>query len=379
MRAGAGRWRLTVCLVAGVLSLWAQGLIVCGRCGREAKAGDTVCRHCQAPLPEPRNDAPPAAESEVLPDAESDVRRMAAGRVEACVRQARDAEVKQPELALCYYQNALALMRLVPAGTFPDGVNGAILEGSTRALQSLQRGTVPCRRCGGSGRYQMDLGKVDRGKGLKAVDGVPCPVCKGGGSLAGFRDVTKAKMLVVQGRSEFDRRQMVAGDVRVGRVWVSPDLDRVLTNRQRALIMTGMPTPCRECRLTGRQTCAACRGSGWKPCDGEGCDHGILKETRRAGSRKEKRMNEESAKKCPRCGGSGECPCSICKGAGSVACSTCDGSGLAPRCARCTGTGILSCSKCKGTGTVKGDTCPACKGENMTLCPTCRGEGALAR
>ena len=39
-------------LVAG--ALWAQGLVVCGKCGREARPGDTVCRHCQEALPKPK-------------------------------------------------------------------------------------------------------------------------------------------------------------------------------------------------------------------------------------------------------------------------------------------------------------------------------------
>ena len=63
---------------------------------------------------------------------------------------------------------------------------------------------------------------------------------------------------------------MVAGDVKVGRVLVPPALDKLLSNQQRALIMTGMPMPCRECQQTARQACTACRGSGWKPCDFEG-------------------------------------------------------------------------------------------------------------
>jgi len=365
-------------LVAG--ALWAQGLIVCGKCGREARSGDTVCRHCREALPKPKVGAPPAAEQPTAPvDDKSEAGRLAAGIVEANVRLARESEAKQPELALCYYQNAMALMRLVPVGTFPDTVSEAILTGSARALNLVQRGTIPCKRCNGSGRYQIDLSKVDSRKGVKAVPGVPCPACKGAGTLPGLKEVSKAKMQLLQGRTEFEQRQMVAGDVKVGRVLVPPALDKLLSNRQRALIMTGMPTPCRECQQTARQTCTACRGSGWKPCDFEGCTQGVLKETRRSGARKEKRLNEEAVKKCPRCDGLGEIPCPTCKGSRSVACSKCDGSGLAPRCTRCTATGLMPCKRCKGTGDVKGTPCPECKGETQMLCPACRGEGALSR
>jgi hypothetical protein len=366
-------------LVAG--ALWAQGLVVCGKCGREARPGDTVCRHCQEALPKPKADTPsPAVGQPAAPaDDKSEVGRLAAGIVEANVRQARELEAKQPELALCYYQNAMALMRLVPAGTFPDTVSDAILAGNTRTLNLVQRGTVPCKRCNGSGRYQIDFSKVDSSSGHKTVPGVPCPTCKGVGTLPGLKEVSKAKMQLLQGRAEFEQRQMVAGDVKVGRVLVPPALDKLLSNRQRALVMTGMPMPCSECRQTARQACTACRGSGWKPCDFEGCSQGVLKETRRSGARKEKRMNEEAVKKCPRCDGLGDIPCPTCKGSRSVACSKCDGSGLAPRCTRCTGTGLMQCRRCKGTGDVKGTPCPECKGETQVLCSACQGEGAQSR
>ena len=366
-------------LVAG--ALWAQGLVVCGKCGREARPGDTVCRHCQEALPKPKADTPsPAVGQPAAPaDDKSEAGRLAAGIVEANVRQARELEAKQPELALCYYQNAMALMRLVPAGTFPDTVSDAILAGNTRTLNLVQRGTVPCKRCNGSGRYQIDFSKVDSSRGHKTVPGVPCPTCKGVGTLPGLKEVSKAKMQLLQGRAEFEQRQMVAGDVKVGRVLVPPALEKLLSNRQRALVMTGMPMPCSECRQTTRQACTACRGSGWKPCDFEGCSQGVLKETRRSGARKEKRMNEEAVKKCPRCDGLGDIPCPTCKGSRSVACSKCDGSGLAPRCTRCTGTGLMQCRRCKGTGDVKGTPCPECKGETQVLCSACQGEGAQSR
>lgn len=182
--AGAGRCLIVLWLVTGALALWAQGVIVCGKCGREAKPGDVVCRHCQDALPKPKIDAPPPAVEPTVPvNVEAEAGRMAAILVEANVRQARDLEAKQPELSLCYYQNAMALMRLVTAGKFPAAAGAAILDGNTRLLTLLQRGAVPCRRCGGSGRYQLDLGKVDRSKGLKAVDGVPCTACKGAGAV----------------------------------------------------------------------------------------------------------------------------------------------------------------------------------------------------
>ncbi len=370
--------------VVGVLAaacatmLWAQGLIVCRACGREAKPGETACAHCKAELQKPKVEAVEKPAAPAI-DKDAEVGRGAATVVEASVRQARELEKKEPEVALCYYQNALALMRLVPADTYPASVREAILGGNERAMQALLRGRIPCRKCSGSGKYQLDMGKVDRSKGVKAADGVACPACKGLGTFAGFREVSKVMSTILQGRGEFERRQMVAGDVKVGRAFVPPALEKLMSNRQRALVMTGMPGPCSECQLTGRQACTVCRSKGLVKCDYKGCTQGFLKDEKKTGARQEKRMNQESVNKCPKCEGSAEMPCLICKGVGSVACKKCDGSGLAPRCQRCTGTGLMACNKCKGTGAVKGAPCAECKGETMMLCTTCRGEGAQIR
>lgn len=371
-----------VAAVGFAVAVWAQGLVVCPACGRESKRpGAAACAHCSAALPKPKQDGAEKEKPAAQPaDKEAEVGRAAAAVVEACVRQARETEEKQPDVALGYYQNALALMRLVPAGTYPASVGESVLAGNGRVMQALQRGSVPCKRCNGSGKYQLDLGKVDRAKGVKAVSGVACPACKGQGSFAGYREVSKVKMAILQGRQEFERRQMVVGDVKVGRALVPAALEKLLTNRQRALVMTGVPVPCPECQLAARQACSSCRGSGWTKCDYAGCVKGEIREARAsAGSRQAKRMNEDVLKKCPRCEGLAEVSCERCKGSCGVACGTCDGSGQAPRCARCTGAGLAACAKCKGTGEVKGSRCPECKGEAMVLCPTCRGEGALSR
>lgn len=359
--------------------LWAQGLVICRSCGRESKDPEaTVCAHCKAELPRPKAPAP-EAKPEPAPDKDAEVAKGAAAVVDASVRQARELEAKQPEVALSYYQNALALMRLVPPGTYPASVGESILAGTTRTMQLLVRGQVTCKKCSGTGKFQLDLGKVDGTSGVRAVSGVACPACKGAGSFAGFRDIAKVKMAILQGRQEFERRQMVAGDVKVGKALVPAALETLLTNRQRALVMTGMPTPCAECQLAGRQTCTACRGSGWIKCDYVGCSKGSVKAEQPGGLRQSKRLNDDLIRKCPRCDGLAEIPCQVCKGHTSVACKKCDGSGLAPRCARCTGTGLMTCPRCKGTGDLKGAVCPECKGETMILCTTCRGEGAVAR
>lgn len=370
------------CLCVAVLAaaVWAQGLVVCKACGREAKPGDTACAHCSAPLP-----APKAAAEVPKPAPAADGRaeaaaRLARGVVESSLRQARELEARQPAVALSYYQNALALVRLLDPASLPAGASDAILSGNARVMRVLVQGQVPCRTCKGSGKYQMDLGRVmQKGGGVVAVDGVACPSCKGTGSFAGYRDIAKAKMEILQGRQEFERRQMAGGDVRVGRTLVPSELDKVLDAKSRALVMTGMPAPCVSCQLTGRQKCATCKGSGWVACTYSGCQNGVVEEKRNSSARVSKRLNDEESKKCPKCGGLAEVPCSLCKGVGNVACTKCDGSGLAARCSRCTGTGLMTCGKCKGTGELKGGPCPECNGEKVSLCTTCRGEGAGAR
>ena len=195
-------------LVAGVL--WAQGLIVCGKCGREARAGDAVCRHCKEALPKPKADTPTAVEQPTAQaDDKAEVGRLAAGIVEANVRLARELEAKQPELALCYYQNAMALMRL--AGEPSRHCERSDSDGRARALSLVQRGTVPCKRCNGSGRYQLDLSKVDSSKGSSLFPACPCKA----GTLPGLRRCRRLSATLA-GADGVPEQQMVAGDAGSG-------------------------------------------------------------------------------------------------------------------------------------------------------------------
>jgi hypothetical protein len=363
---------------AGVcaLALYAQGLVVCGACGREGKPGDAVCGHCNAALPKPKAAEPAAAPAAPEKDAAAEVGRGAAAVVEANVRLARELEEQKPEVAFAYYQNALALMRLVPAGTFPESVEKAILAGNTGTMRALQRGVVICRACGGTGCYQLDTSKVTGKAGVKSGQGMPCKTCGGAGKMPGPRDVSQLKQMILSGRAECERRQLVAGDVRVGRALVPSALEKDLSVKQRALVMTGMPTPCPLCQLSGRQTCTKCRGTGLEKCTFTGCRNGIIEEKTTDRTRKETRMNQEAVSRCQRCNGLGEMACSVCAGNGGVACKGCDGSGKAKECSRCSATGLLPCQTCKGTGETKGVPCITCKGEKEMLCTTCRGEGA---
>ncbi len=365
-------------MVFFAVSLWAQGLVICPACGREVDEGAAVCGHCKKKLPKAAAEQakPPAA---VEPDKDAVLAKLAAAAVESSAVQARELEERSPEVALHYYLNAMALMRLLPEGTLRPGVGEALLAGRVRVMRFLARGRDQCRRCGGTGRYQVNLGKVDGKSGVRSASGVACPDCKGLGSHAGFREVDKLKTAILQGRDEFERSRMVAGEVRVGRAFMPAALEAMLSNRQRALVMTGMPVPCPACQLTARQSCRACRGTGWVKCDYPGCRQGVLQKERMTGARPERRLNEEQNRRCPKCNGLGEIKCAVCQGSKGVACDKCGGSGLAARCQRCMGSGLMTCTKCRGTGAVKGVLCAECKGEGVILCTTCRGEGARAR
>ncbi len=383
MRRISTFWTWSLCALLAI-ALWAQGLVICSKCGRESSPGAVVCSHCKAELPQVKK-ADSEAATPVPPVANDsgqsrEVGVMAAEVVEHCVKQAREFEQRQPEVALCYYQNALALMRLVPVGRFPESVAQIILTGNKSLLQRLQQGSVPCRKCGGTGHYQLDTSKVTGKAGVVEAKGMACKGCQGTGRVPGPRALPEFKALVLKGRAEFENQQLVAGNVRVGRALVPTELDKVLTTTQRALVMTGYATPCPECQLSGRQTCASCRGGGWQRCNYPCCKGGVLESrTATRSTRKETRINQDAVERCPRCNGLGETACDICKGVSSVACAKCGGGGLAKECTRCSATGLIQCQKCRGSGEVRGAPCLDCKGERVTLCPTCRGEGAVAR
>ena len=369
-------YALAVVLCASVM--WAQGLVICKSCGREAKAGETTCSRCDTALPLPPKEEAPAAAPAV--DVSAEVVKLAVAAVENNYRLAKEAEEAAPTVALCYYQNAIAIMRLVPPNRFPKDVSDALLNGRGRMFQSVMTGKVKCKICNGSGKFQMDTRKTDPTGTVKALTGVPCPACKGKGGSQGMADVPLAKTALLQGRGEFERRQMLAGEVRLGHAFVPSAMEKQMLIPQRTLVMTGMQVPCDSCRGTARQVCTTCRGSRWVKCTYTGCRNGMVDlPAPKRGEITSKRINEEDATKCPRCAGLAEIVCAQCEGNGSVPCVQCAGSGTAPRCVRCTATGLQECQKCKGSGKIKDNPCADCNGGGIALCTTCRGEGVKAK
>ena len=361
----------------------AQGLVICPSCGREGKPGERVCRACNAKLPVPRGSRAVRPSTPSLREGEktapsASVVPLADEAVRDAVAQMRRFESRQPALAYWYAAHALAFLRLLPEDHFPPRARQIILEGNKRILGQVRLGWVRCPLCSGSGKVKMRMDKRDG----TTVEGParPCKMCGGRGGRIGTAPVDKVKLALQQGRREFDRQRIAAGDLQLGALFIPKDLLPLLGNRQRALVMTGMPVPCSACLLVGRQTCSACKGTGWERCDSPTCDNGMVKVKKTRGHQHHAiRLNDSFSKVCQRCGGTGKIYCAVCRGDGTIACKKCQGSGVAPDCRKCAGAGCLPCTRCKGTGKVWGEVCASCRGEGIILCPTCHGAGAVAR
>jgi len=372
-------------MVVVSLTLFAQSLVICPSCGREAKGGEAVCSHCQKALPAAPAKPVSAAEPVVTKDpAAFEISPELADCAEAALktyfREGRLCEEKNPALAFMYFQNAIAVLQMVPQERMKREDGTAFLQARNRALHATLQGRKTCRRCKGTGNFLMDLRKGDPRAGIKQAQGIPCPDCKGNGTVPGVREITKVKADLARAQAEFERIRTAARDVRLGRVMVPAEMERMLNMRMRAKIMTARPVPCGNCQGSMRQLCTVCKGDGWVKCTYATCKNGELSEVKQTQTMVSKRLNDSDIKKCPRCQGTGEVPCVKCEGSGSVPCQYCSGSGYAARCTKCSGAGLEECRNCKGSGQDrKGSPCAVCKGECVVLCSMCKGEGARSK
>ena len=83
-------WVATALATVCAAALWAQGLVVCKACGKEAKPGATVCAHCSAQLPVQKAAEPAAAEPPAEPAGAKDAE---IGRAAAAVVEGRGERV----------------------------------------------------------------------------------------------------------------------------------------------------------------------------------------------------------------------------------------------------------------------------------------------
>lgn len=370
-------------------TLFAQGLVICPQCGREARGGETSCRHCRAGLPGRRPPAPaprPADERPPAPRPEPGhaLARVLPGRVAADLAEAKRLLGTEPGTALGYYQNAFALHRLSMDVARRDGGQGQgadrldreIVAGMRDALDRLQRGLVKCHRCKGSGGLEMVVNKRD-GRDVRGPQR-KCPDCGGRGKRPGKLDPSLTKAAVLQGAREFMRIRLAAGDEKLGHVCLPSGCKHLLSNRQQALVLSAVPASCPDCGRSGREPCAKCRGTGLTRCTANGCQKGRVQERRKSvhGCVRATRIEDRpSGDLCPVCAGAGEVACRFCEGTGGQPCRKCGGSGEARACRTCSGSGIIVCTRCKGIGEVRGKPCVDCRGEGEVLCGSCKGDG----
>lgn len=373
-----GRKRVLFFALVALLCTLVHGLTICGGCGHEVEDGAAVCANCKAAVV--RAVQTPEPERAVAAAPDNTVAELAAAFVEEQYKLA-EQQAEHPGLAFAIYQNAFAVLRLVPADERSMRIGKALVLNMNKSRQELMFGNVPCRMCQGSGKLKVDLGKVDGSKNIKFVDGMKCKRCGGLGFRREYLSVERIKMNVLKGRQSFEQLCMVAGEVKQGRVYLSEELAGKLDMEQRALVMTGLPAPCKECQHTGLQVCRSCKGLKWEKCPADNCREGVIEQTT-SGSRSamnKKRLNASLVETCGRCEGSGEIPCRICQGKGSVICVKCGGTGDAPLCARCSGTGLFTCTRCSGTGKYRDEPCSRCAGEGKFFCTSCNGEGSISK
>jgi hypothetical protein len=289
---------------------------------------------------------------------------------------------KRPELAYAYTENALAVSRLIRREEVTDQTGKVLVESLERCRQRLSLATRPCSACNGSGRRAVHFQTLSGVKSTVAassqvVEGPVCDECNGKGSVSAGRSADELRVLIAQGRRDFEMRQQALGRVASRRVWVPADLLSRLDVRAQALLRTSCPTPCSRCMGIGVQDCSRCRGVGRVKCTNKGCADGwvVRKESnallsKGAVSRKER---------CPACQGSSLALCVDCRGAGTSPCRTCNGTGRNATCEACGGQGWATCVKCQGGGVLNGVACLACRGRNEILCPKCHGEGCSAK
>jgi hypothetical protein len=383
-------WILSLIGLCLVGVMYAQGLLICTSCGREAKPGETACSRCSAELPKPKKEITGTGELPAM-DVAGEISKLTVACIKEDFRLASRAETNgNPAIAYCYYKNAMALSRLLENERFSKESYGMLLRGTERMMRQLKTAEIKCRVCQGRGKLAKSQStiKVDGVTKTKLESGnrlaePVCPMCNGACFFIGTADVERTKAELLRGRTDYEQRRMLAGETRLGRLFVTPELEKLLNARQRALVMTGYTVPCAACQGLETMSCATCRGERWIKCPGPGCKSGRIDMPKsQTNARKEIRLNDVEIDKsvCPRCNGVGTIRCSKCDALGSVPCKSCSGSGQAVRCIRCLGVGVMDCTRCKGQGKMKdGAACLDCKSEGSVLCTGCRGEGAQTR
>lgn len=357
-------------------SLAAAALVICPKCGFEGGEGATTCAHCGAALPAARPAAPaPASEPSSSTGSVSE-QALAALRLD--LRLANENVVSRTELAYAFYQNALALSRLVKREGSVSAEAGRVLaENVERSRAALTQASRPCPVCQGSGKRSLRFQHLGNEKNAAVAEGLTCNSCGGKGMVRAGRSADELRVLIAQGRRDFDQREQALGRVARGRAWLPSELANRLDVRTEALVRSAVPTPCSDCMGIGLQDCGRCKGAGRIKCT-NGCQDGwvIRKENNNLSAKVVLNRREP----CSVCQGSGQISCPDCRGAGATPCRTCHGTGLGAACADCGGAGWQPCPTCHGSGQTGDDkTCSDCQGRHERLCLKCHGEGCVTK
>ncbi|MEI8243581.1 MAG: hypothetical protein WCI17_09970 [bacterium] len=374
-----------VVFLAGIFlacAVRAAGLVICAKCGTEAAGSAPACAHCGASLPvvaaAPDAASPAVAAADTRPATVTDL-ALEAARTDK--RVADENLSRRPELAYAYYENALALGRLVRREGMPADAGKSLAGNLERCRSVLALSPRPCTACSGSGKRTVQFQSLGGDKSARAAvqvaDGPACAVCGGRGTVAAGRSADELRVLIAQGRRDFETRQQALGRVASGRVWVPQDLLAMLDVKSQALLRTACPAPCSGCMGIGIQDCVRCKGAARLTCTGNGCVDGwVVRKDANALSAKTAISRRE---RCLTCQGSGFMPCADCRGSGTISCKNCSGTGRNAICQECGGQGWGACTKCQGSGSAGSATCPECRGKTERLCPKCRGEGCALR
>ncbi|MCL1887835.1 MAG: hypothetical protein FWF96_03060 [Kiritimatiellaeota bacterium] len=359
------------CVILCAATLCAQ-LRLCDRCGVEARDGETECRECGALLPTVRDaeEAVETPDTPPLPDGASAAVAEVLRVVGDDARTARANEQTHPHVAFHYYRHTIGLVRVVPTADLTDEAREGLLAGLARCRQSLSRCQRDCTLCNGTGKRAMPAKQAAAtgSKGLASTTAAPtlpdCERCHGKGRVTGPRTMEELRVVIGQGRTEFERQMHALGRVGCGRGFLPAGLEARLTLQERALIRGGLANGCAACMGLGKVDCTSCKGIGSTVCKGRGCVNGLV-----AG------VGDAPPSACAVCHGEGLLACASCQGNGAVSCRACRGSGQADRCKACGGSGIGPCPDCKG----KRADCKVCGGANRALCAQCFGEGVKGR
>ena len=379
MRRGRSEWRLAGAIVLCLLAGWVRAaeLVICRKCGHEGDGGTAACAHCGAALPAARPVEPaPAATNEPVADP---VSALAAETVRVDRKLAAEFAAERPALSYALRENAIAASRLVRReGAAADAAGARLAAEIEQARLALTQAARTCPSCNGAGKRAIQFQQLNADKSTQSAGGLACLTCEGRGVIRAGRSADELRVLIAQGRRDYDVRMQAMGRVSCGRAWLPADLATRLTVRQQALVRTACPTPCKDCMGLGVQDCGRCKGATRLKCTGEGCQNGLV--VRKESNTLSSKVTLNRRETCAVCNGSGFMACPDCRGAGTVPCRTCLGTGRNQPCTDCGGQGWTPCNRCRGAGKqADGSACPDCQGQNDRLCARCRGEGCTPR